>query len=219
MDRKLSFNEVIGAFFALILNDLPIMLLIIAGAAAAATTIDVTAPSAGNILNILMLVVQYYLIRHLVDRHGLRSADRLGGFGSFFVVGLITGLAVLLGFVLLIVPGIYLIARWSMVDAAVVAENRGFSDAMRRSWDATADNVLPIGLAILTISLPMIIGFAMMFTIGASGGEEAINGLGLSIVVNLLLYASQISIWYFGVALYQLLLAGPAEAQLGEVFA
>jgi hypothetical protein len=106
-----------------------------------------------------------------------------------------------------------------MVDAAVVAENRGFSDAMRRSWDATADNVLPIGLAILTISLPMIIGFAMMFTIGASGGEEAIKGLGLSIVVNLLLYASQISVWYFGVALYQLLLAGPAEAQLNEVFA
>ena len=218
MDRKLSFNEVIGAFFALILNDLPIMLLIIAGATAAATTIDVTAPSAGNILNILMLVVQYYLIRHLVDRHGLRSADRLGGFGSFFVVGLITGLAVLLGFVLLIVPGIYLIARWSMVDAAVVAENRGFSDAMRRSWDATADNVLPIGLAILTISLPMIIGFAMMFAIGASEGEEAINGLGLSIVVNLLLYASQISIWYFGVALYRLLLTGPAETQLNEVF-
>ena len=218
MDRKLSFNEVIGAFFALILNDLPIMLLIIAGATAAATIIDVTAPSAGNILNILMLVVQYYLIRHLVDQQGLRSADRLGGFGSFFVVGLITGLAVLLGFVLLIVPGIYLMARWSMVDAAVVAENRGFSDAMRRSWDATADNVLPIGLAILTISLPMIIGFAMMFTIGASEGEEAINGLGLSIVVNLLLYASQISIWYFGVALYQLLLAGPAETQLNEVF-
>ena len=219
MERRLSFGEVIEATFALILNDFPIVLLIIAGTTAAATTIDMTAPSAGNILNILVLVVQYYLIRHLVDRHGLRSADRLGGFGSFFVVGLITGLAVLLGFVLLIVPGFYLIARWSMVDAAVVAENRGFSDAMRRSWDATADNVLPIALAVLTISLPMIIGLTMMFAIGASGDERAMSGLGLSIVVNLLLYASQISIWYFGVALYQLLLAGPAKTQLGEVFA
>jgi len=219
MGRKLSYAQVIGATFALILSDLPIALLIIAGATAAATAVDMTAPSAGNILNIVALVVQYYLIRHLVDRHGLRSTDRLGGFGSFFVVGLVTGLAALLGFVLLIVPGIYLIARWSMVDAAVVAENRGFSDAMRRSWDATADNVLPIALAVVVISLPMIVGFALMFAIGASGDEKAISGLGLSVAVNLLLYASQISIWYFGVGLYQLLLAGPAEAQLGEVFA
>lgn len=219
MERRLSFGQVLGATFALISDDLPITLLVIAGATAAATVIDMTAPSAGNILNIVALVVQYYLIRHLVDRHGLRSADRLGGFGSFFVVGLITGLAVLLGFVLLIIPGIYLFARWSLVDAAVVAENRGFSDAMRRSWDATADNVVPIVVAALMISLPMIIGFAMMFAIGASGDENAISGLGLSIVVNLLLYASQISIWYFGVALYQLLLADSAEAQLDEVFA
>jgi hypothetical protein len=65
----------------------------------------------------------------------------------------------------------------------------------------------------------MTIGFAMMFAIGASGDEKAISGLGLSVVLNLLLYASQISIWYFGVALYQLLLASPAEAQLDEVFA
>ena len=207
-----------GATFALILADLPIVLIILAGTAAVATFLDVSAPSAGNILNIPVLVVQYYLIRHLVDRRGLRSADRLGGFGSFFVVGLITGLAILLGFVLLVLPGIYLSARWSMVDAAVVAENRGFSDAMRRSWDASEGNVVPIALAVLTIGIPMIVSMALMIAIGASGDDQTVNGLGFSAIFNLLLYASQICSWYFGVALYQLLLAGSATAQLGEVF-
>lgn len=218
MERRLSFGEIIGATFALVLADLPIVLIILAVTVAVATFIDMSAPSAGNLLNIPVLVAQYYLIRHLIDRHGLRSADRLGGFGSFFVVGLITNLATLLGFVLLILPGIYLSARWSMVDAAVVAENRGFSDAMRRSWDASEGNVVPIALAMLAIGVPLIAGMALMFSIAASGDDQTVGGLGFSVAFNLLVYASQICTWYFGVALYRLLLAGSAVAQLGEVF-
>jgi|GEM_PF-987553 len=218
MERRLSVGQIIGATFALMLGDLPIVLLMITGISAAATIIDVTAPSAGNILNIPVLVVQYYLIRHLIDRQGLRSADRLGGFGSFFVVGVITGLAILLGCLLLILPGLYLGARLAMVDAAVVGENRGFSDAMRRSWDASEGNVLSIALAVLTISVPMILGLALLFAVGVSADDVAVNTLGFSVVFNVLLYASQICFWYLGVALYELLLADSAIAQLGEVF-
>ena len=218
MGRRLSVGQIIEATFALILGDLPIVLLMLAGISAAATIIDVTAPSAGNILNIPVLVVQYYLIRHLIDRQGLRSADRLGGFGSFFVVGLITGLAILLGCLLLILPGLYLSARWAMVDAAVVGENRGFSDAMRRSWDASEGNVLPIALSILTISVPMIAGLALMLAIDPPLERSAIYALGFSAILNFLLYASQICFWYFGVALYKLLMADSAVTELGEVF-
>jgi hypothetical protein len=218
MGRTLSVSQIIGATFALILGDLPIVLVMLAGISAAATIIDVTAPSAGNILNIPVLVVQYYLIRHLIDRQGLRSADRLGGFGSFFVVGLITGLAILLGCLLLILPGLYLSARWAMVDAAVVGENRGYSDAMRRSWDASEGNVLPIALAILAISVPMIIGLALMLAIDPPSERSAVYAFGFSAILNFLLYASQICIWYLGVALYKLLLADSAVAELGEVF-
>lgn len=202
MGRRLSVGQIIGATFALILGDLPIVLLMLAGISAAATTIDVTAPSAGNVLNIPVLVLQYYLIRHLIDRQGLRSAHRLGGFGSFFVVGLITGLAILLGCLLLILPGLYLSSRWAMVDAAVVGENRGFSDAMRRSRDASEGNVLPIALAILTISVPMIVGLALMLAIDSPLERSAIYALGFSAILNFLLYLSQICIWYLGVALY-----------------
>jgi hypothetical protein len=222
MEHRLSFGQIVTATFALVLGDLPVALLTIVAIAAVATIVDVTAPSAGNILNIPVLVVQYYLIRRLIERQGLRSADRLGGFGSFFVVGLVTGLAILLGFVLLILPGIYLSARWSLADAAVVAENRGFSDAIKRSWDATAGNVLPIVLASLAISIPLIVYMALMFATGlaaAQGDAPEVTSLGFGIVANLLLFTSQVCLWYFGVALYRLLLGGSDEAQLGEVFA
>lgn len=222
MEQRLSFGQIVTATFALVLGDLPVALLTIVAIAAVATIVDVTAPSAGNILNIPVLVVQYYLIRRLIERQGLRSADRLGGFGSFFVVGLVTGLAILLGFVLLILPGIYLNARWSLADAAVVAENRGFSDAIKRSWDATAGNVLPIVLASLAISIPLIVYMALMFATGlaaAQGDAPEVTSLGFGIVANLLLFTSQVCLWYFGVALYRLLLGGSDEAQLGEVFA
>jgi hypothetical protein len=219
MEQRVSFGQAIGATVALVSSDLAIVLMMIAGIAAIATIIDVTAPSASNVLNIPVLVVQYYVIRRLVDRNGLRSADRLGGFGAFFIAGLLTGLAMILGFVLLILPGIYLSARWTMVDAVVVAENRGATEAMRRSWEATQGSVLPIIFAGLVIAIPAVIGMGLLFAIGA--GTQDIDGnvnRGLSAVINVLLYASQVVGWYFGVALYQLL-TDPSEARLDEVFA
>jgi hypothetical protein len=210
-----------GATIALVSSDLVLVLMMIAGIAAIATVIDVTAPSANNVLNIPVLVVQYYVVRRLVDRNDLSSADKLGGFGAFFIAGLLTGLAMILGFVLLILPGIYLSARWTMVDAVVVAENRGATEAMRRSWEATKGNVLPIIFAGLATAIPAIIGLGLLFAVGA-GTQDDVNGsvnLGLSAAINVLLYTSQVVGWYFGVALYQLFLAGPARAQLGEVFA
>jgi hypothetical protein len=221
MEQRVSFGQAIGATVALVSSDLAIVLMMIAGIAAIATVIDVTAPSASNVLNIPVLVVQYYVVRRLVDRNDLRSADRLGGFGAFFVAGLLTGLAMILGIVLFVLPGIYLSARWTMVDAVVVAENRGATEAMRRSWDATKGNVLPIIFAGLVIGIPAIIGLALLFAVGAGtqGDISASVNLGLSATSNVLLYASQVAGWYFGVALYQLFLAGPARTQLGEVFA
>ncbi len=167
------------------------------------------------------MVVQYYVIRRLVDQNELRSADRLGGFVAFFIAGLLTGLAMILGLVLLILPGIYLNARWTLVDAVVVAENRSATDAMGRSWEATKGNVLPIILAGLVISIPAVIGIVLLFAV-AAGTQGDINqsvNLGLSAAINVMLYASQVVGWYFGVALYQMLLGEPAKAQLGEVFA
>lgn len=54
--------------------------------------------------------------------------------GTLFVAGLLTGLGIALGFVALIVPGLFLLTRWILVTPAVVLERLGATDAMRRSW-------------------------------------------------------------------------------------
>jgi len=225
MERRLSFGEVIGATFGLMSSDLQAALSMVIAIAAAVSVLDIMKPNGGGLLGIPILVVHYYMIRRVVDRQGLRSADKPGGFGSFFVLGIMTGVPILLGYVLLILPGLYLSARWAMVDAALLAENRGASDAIGRSWNATKGHELPIALAFVLINLPMIAAIAFQFLSARAvpGNVQPVVGdrnvvYGVMIIANLLLYASQVTSWYFGVALYQLLV-GPAETQLNEVFA
>jgi hypothetical protein len=54
--------------------------------------------------------------------------------GTLFVAGLLTGLGIALGFIALVIPGLFLLTRWILVTPAVVLERLGATDAMRRSW-------------------------------------------------------------------------------------
>ncbi|MGN6818827.1 MAG: hypothetical protein ACTHJR_09155 [Sphingomonas sp.] len=221
MDRRPSFNELIGTTFSLMSGDLAVILCVIAALTIGATYTDIAAPMAGLAIGIAALVAEYYLLRRLIDRYELRSADRFAGFGSFFILGLITGLGIALGFVLLIVPGIYLSARWSMAGPALLAENEGSGEAMRRSADATRDHILPIALVWALIALPLVAGALLINGLGTMVANAEGNGgtiVALDAVFNALIYVSQVTSWYFGVAIYQLL-AAPAETQLGPVFA
>jgi hypothetical protein len=55
-------------------------------------------------------------------------------FGSILWVGVLTGLAIVGGFILLIVPGILFLVRFSFGSVVVVVENERGTRAMRRSW-------------------------------------------------------------------------------------
>jgi Membrane domain of glycerophosphoryl diester phosphodiesterase len=72
--------------------------------------------------------------------------------GTLFVVGILTGLGIALGFVLLIVPGLFLLTRWILVTPAVVLERKSATDAMRRSWELVRGHGWPVfGVIVLTI--------------------------------------------------------------------
>ena len=203
MDRRLSFNELIGTTFSLMSGDLAVILCVIAVLTIGATYTDIAAPMAGLAIGIAALVAEYYLLRRLIDRYELRSADRFAGFGSFFILGL------------------YLSARWAMAGPALVAENEGSGEAMRRSADATRDHILPIALVWALIALPLVAGALLINGLGTMVANAEGNGgtiVALDAVFNALIYVSQVTSWYFGVAIYQLL-AAPAETQLGPVFA
>lgn len=53
--------------------------------------------------------------------------------GPLFGARLVAGILVGLGFLLFILPGIYLLIRWALLDSAVVLENAGVSESRNRS--------------------------------------------------------------------------------------
>ncbi len=93
------------------------------------------------------------------------------------VFSLLTGLAVLFWSIILILPGLYLIARWFVVVPAITVDRAGIH-AIQRSADLTEGYRWPmVGLA----SLYFIIVFVFAIIVGIT--EEILHAVGVSIVV------------------------------------
>ena len=76
---------------------------------------------------------------------------------------IVVGVAVAIGFILLIIPGIYIGARLSLVSFLVADQGLGVDAALRESWRLTNGKVwLIIKLWILAIPV-VIVGFILLF--------------------------------------------------------
>ncbi|WP_420606205.1 hypothetical protein [Novosphingopyxis sp.] len=73
-------------------------------------------------------------------------------FIPFLLLGILTGILVLIGFFLLVIPGIYLAIKFSLGGAVIAAENIANPiEAMKRSWRATKGNSLRIFFFLLIV--------------------------------------------------------------------
>jgi hypothetical protein len=68
---------------------------------------------------------------------GLEQSYRFGfaRLGPILVVSILVGLAILLGLIVFIIPGIYIGVRLAVSIQALVIEGKRGTEAMRRSWD------------------------------------------------------------------------------------
>ena len=85
-----------------------------------------------------LAVSDLYLSRPVSVSDCLRRAWR--EIGTVFGVGLLTGLAILAGFIALVIPGIYICCRLIVSVPAALVEQRSPSDALSRSWRLTSGN-------------------------------------------------------------------------------
>ena len=87
-----------------------------------------------------------------------------------FGQSLLYGVSVILGLVLLVVPGIILALRWSVVLPILISRDTRVTDSLRQSWKMTSGNELPMlgifALAFIPLLLGSIIG---VFVGGVSG--------------------------------------------------
>jgi hypothetical protein len=190
------------------------------GLTALATLLD-QQPSVGatNIATaIASLFAQFLVTRRVLETAGLlRDDDPKLRVGQLFGLNLLTGLGIALGFVLLIVPGIWLAARWALVGPILVGEADAVSGKIGASWERTRGHALPIALALVVAYLPVIAAIALIAAQAISGGTDPAEGVVASLVLNLAIYASTVFGWHVAIAAYAQTL--PPEGRLAEVFA
>jgi hypothetical protein len=122
---------------------------------------------------------------------GLRSWGRLFG------ARLVAGIFIALGLLLFILPGIYLLVRWALLDTAVILETAGISESRRRSSQLVRGSEFQIiGTAIL-----FFLGLFMLGTVVGVPLEmmNAMNNFFVSAIVDCVM---DVAYGVMGIALF-----------------
>ena len=172
---------------------------------------DPGAAGVNFLLSALTVAAQYWLTRALLDDLEMTGSLR-SRFPAFFFLGIASTIGILFGLVFLVVPGLILIARWSIAGPVLLAQDVGVFTALRRSWFFTAGCSWSIFLSLVAIYLPAF-GLAAV----AIGIELYLpSPLPATIAANVFLYVGIALGWHSAVAIYSLV--GRPQG-LAELFA
>lgn len=121
-------------------------------------------------------VGQYWLYREALTKAGITYDPSLKGF-SFFFMAILLFLPLYFGFLLFVIPGILLAAKWIMAPTYLVAEEINLFEAIGGSWNASSNNLASIALA---FTLIILIWIATFFVLGPLSFAMDAIGLGAS---------------------------------------
>lgn len=116
----------------------------------------------GIVFIIVTVVAQYRLWEALIQGEGYMLADQPRRYLPFVGQSILIGLGTMLGFVLLIVPGLLCMSRWAMAPALLIGEGQQAVTSMGESWESIKGNSTPIILAIIAggLGLMLLTGMA-----------------------------------------------------------
>jgi hypothetical protein len=107
----------------------------------------------------------------------------LSRIGAYIGVALVTGLAIGLGLLLLVIPGLIVMCVLAVAAPAAVVEERSISEALSRSVALTKDLRFPIfGLMILLGLLGIVVDWILRAILGA---DDSLSGFKLYLMLNL----------------------------------
>ncbi len=123
------------------------------------------------------------------DRRGPQAEDRPGsaaGLGVLAVVvaaEIVAGVLIGLGFIALIVPGIVLSLRWSVVAQTAAVDHEGWMPALRRSAQLTAGHYWHIFRVLLAIGFLTFLIAAIAGALAGGGHNTSVASVLIGIVV------------------------------------
>jgi hypothetical protein len=152
----------------------------------------------------------YLLLKTIVDRTGLRTRGDKDVFLTYFGLAILYGLGVALGMILLVIPALFLIARWSLAQTLVVARGDGIKQAFGESWERTSGNEFQIIVAVLLfVVVPLVVSVTSTFMFG----QTSLTGI---IVSQLATAVGSLLSLCMGVALYGMIIGVPRPAAAPE---
>ncbi|MGH3010962.1 MAG: hypothetical protein ACRDMY_03815 [Gaiellaceae bacterium] len=114
--------------------------------------------------------------------------------GRIIIAGILLGLAIAIGFLLLIVPGLFLLTIWIAVIPAIVLEDRGIGEAFGRSRELVRGNGWNVfGVIVLTFLLLIGVGIAIGLLL--SPLEDWLGSLVQQIVGNTIITPFVVAVW------------------------
>jgi hypothetical protein len=217
-EPKICFGRVIGNFSEMLASRAAVIGVAVVSIAVCYEVTDLAQTGSLNFLpNLLISILgQYIFIERLLFGRAARDSAEKRRYGSLFISGFISGLGVVVGLVLLVLPGVYLISRWSAASSFVVAEGMGGSEALGASWDATREDHWQLFLVYLAGSAV----FCLLFSFNLFGLRLMLfpgGGLVFPVVKNLITGSLNVAGWTLGVAVYRCI--NPLSNRLEEVFA
>ena len=151
-------------------------------------------------LNIASAVAQYWVIRQVLAREDLLAANLAGAPISYIGVSFLSFVGIMLGFMLLIVPGILLTLRWMPVVPLVLGVERlHTNDALGEAWNRTRGHWRAIGVAYLLTLIPFA-GAVLAWVWQPFGIVTQLAALG---VANILFNLGMALSWMLSVSVYQ----------------
>ncbi|WAT18583.1 glycerophosphoryl diester phosphodiesterase membrane domain-containing protein [Aurantiacibacter sp. MUD11] len=160
----------------------------------------------GAIAFVFAVAAAYVLFEVMLRKGNLverKSDEELLGYA---LLSILYSLGVGIGFILIIFPGLYFMARWSVAQPLVIARGNGAIEAMKESWERTKGSEFSILIAIVIL---IIVPAAISFLV--TTGFEPDDLLGITISQLISSASSMIGI-AMGGALYRLIIAGPDGA-------
>ena len=212
-NRELKIGEIIDKSLAVLERAvMPALIFFVAYTAVNGVIAYFTAtasPMSQMAASLLKIVVAafftYQLLNAMVERTGLRSRGDTDVFLSYFGLAVLYALGVLAGFILLIIPAFFLIARWSLAQPLVVARGDGIRQAFGESWERTKGNEFQIIVAVFVL---VILPQAISVTTGFMFPKDNLLGITLS---QILASVSSVLSLATSVALYGMIIGVPKD--------
>ena len=111
-------------------------------------------------------VGQYWLYQKMLVQTGSGTDDRFKVF-SFFAIAALLIIPISIGLNFFVIPGLILCAKWVMAPSFLVSEPRNVFESIGDSWRASANNTLPLVLAVLILVFIWIAAIALLGALSA----------------------------------------------------